>query len=445
MITRLSQSWAGVRDSFWFLPALMTLGSMALAELAINIDERLEVRDLRGFGWLYGGSADGARAMLAAIAASLIGVAGTVFSITIAALSLASNQMGPRLLEHFTRDRGNQAALGTFVGTFTFALLVLRTVRSTSSEFVPHLAVTLGLLLTLGSLGVLIYFIHHISSGINVSRVIQLVSQDLERSIAGQFVSRPAQPRDSEPSQVLPADFEERASTIRAEKGGYLQTVDLPALLHLAGRHDVTIRLLVRPGSFVFHGAPIAQVYPRSLPEGELFQALVVGTSRTSPQDVEFAVRQLVEVAVRALSPGINDPFTALTVLDHLGNALCCVADRIPPPTVHVRDHKIRVLLPVTDLGGLTDVMFHQIRQNGTAHPAVMIRLLEVLTVAIEQFGDPQEQATLQRHANLARAAGVQGAQLSADQQDIEDRYNRFLTALNHARALHADARPQAH
>ncbi|AFZ67694.1 DUF2254 domain-containing protein [Deinococcus peraridilitoris] len=435
MNLQLGQAWARVRDSFWFLPAMMTLGSMALAELVVNIDERFEVNDLDGLGWLYGGSAEGARAMLAAIAGSLIGVAGTVFSITIAALSLASNQMGPRLLEHFTRDRGNQAALGTFIGTFTFALLVLRTVRSTENEFVPHLAVTLGLVLTLSSLGVLIYFIHHISSGINVSRVIQLVSQDLERSISRHFVARSAQQTADRRDESLPQDFDERATILRAEHGGYLQTVDVGALLKLSVRHDVIVRLLVRPGSFVFHGAPIAQIYPQAVARDELLQTLVVGTRRTSPQDVELAVRQLVEVAVRALSPGINDPFTVLTVLDHLGNALCRVAEKVPPPAVHFCNRKIRVVIPVTDFDGLTDAMFHQIRQNGASHPAVMIRLLEVLAVAIEQFGDSREQSTLHRHASLARTAGMQGAQLSADQHDIEERYTRFLAALNQASA----------
>ena len=157
---RLVALWANLQGSFWLLPTVMVGLAVVLAEGAVNADERVTPETLRAFSWVYGGSADGARSMLGAIAGSVIGVAGTTFSITIAALSLASNQMGPRLLEHFTRDRGNQLTLGTFIATFAYTLLVLRTVRGgDENPFVPHLAVTLGLLLALLSLAVLIYFI----------------------------------------------------------------------------------------------------------------------------------------------------------------------------------------------------------------------------------------------------------------------------------------------
>lgn len=424
---RLAALWVDVRDSFWFLPALMALGAVVLAEQAVNLDERVGLEALRGLPWVYGGSADGARSMLAAIAGSVIGVAGTTFSITIAALSLASSQMGPRLLEHFTRDRGNQVTLGTFIATFAYGLLVLRTVRGgDESPFVPHVAVTLGLVLALVSLAVLIYFIAHIAGGINVGRVIRLVAGELTGAIEAQFPEsrqeRPSSLPSSPPDRLTPAE------EVRAGGSGYLQALDVGALLGLASRHGAVIRLTVRPGDFVFPGMVVAHTAPAAL-EG-VRDALVTGPRRTSSQDVEFAAQQLVEMAVRALSPGINDPFTAVAVLDHLGAALCRVSKRELPPQEHALDGQIRLMVPATDYGGLTDVMFHQIRQNGAGHPAVMLRLLEVLTTVAEQERDPGRRASLRRHAELTLRAALRETEEDADQQDLKERFRRFQAAV---------------
>lgn len=431
MSGRLSALWANLRESFWFLPAVMALLALVLAEQAVNVDERVGLETVRQFAWVYSGSADGARSMLGAIAGSVIGVAGTTFSITIAALSLASSQMGPRLLEHFTRDRGNQLTLGTFIATFAYCLLVLRTVRGgEENAFVPHLAVTLGLGLALISLGVLIYFIAHIATGINVGHVIRLVSQDLTHTVEAQFPERgTGGPGAASPTPVsVPLA---RAEEVRARGSGYLQALDTGALLRLAARRDGVIRLTVRPGDFVSPGMIVAYTSP--VPLAEVRAALVLGPRRTSAQDVEFAARQLVEVAVRALSPAINDPFTAIAVLDHLGAALCRVSGRETPPSRHLVDGRLRLEVPVTDYAGLTDVMFHQIRQNGDEHPAVMLRLLEVLTTVAEQERDAGRRAALRRHADLTLRAALRSTPEEADRLDLEERHRRFMRMLTGA------------
>lgn len=421
----LAALWGNVRNSFWFLPTVMALGAVLLAEGAVNVDERVGLNALRSLPWVYGGSADGARSMLGAIAGSVIGVAGTTFSITVAALSLASNQMGPRLLEHFTRDRGNQFALGTFIATFAFCLLVLRTVRGGETPFVPHLAVTLGLALALLSLGVLIYFIAHIASGINVGTVIRLVSDELTGTIERQFPERDG----ARTAHVLTHASTEPGEAVRSDRSGYLQGVDVAGLIRLAARSGGVIHLTVRPGDFVFPGMTVAHILPRAL-EG-VSDALVIGPRRTSRQDVEFAARQLVEVAVRALSPGINDPFTAIAVLDHLGAALSRVSGRELPPSQFLKDGQVRLVMPVTDYNGLTDMMFHQIRQNGASHPAVMLRLLEVLTAVAGQEHDPGRRESLRRHANLTLRAALRETEEDADRHDLEERYRRFERLLD--------------
>nr|WP_281378313.1 DUF2254 domain-containing protein [Deinococcus budaensis] len=417
--------WGNLRDSFWLLPAVMAALALLLAEGAVNVDERVSLDTVRQFPWIYGGSADGARSMLGAIAGSVIGVAGTTFSITIAALSLASSQMGPRLLEHFTRDRANQLTLGTFIATFAYCLLVLRTVRGgEESPFVPHLAVTLGLGLALVSLAVLIYFIAHIATGINVGHVIRLVSGELTRAIEAQFSSQAERPSPGA-APALPQAQPQDAEEVRAKDSGYLQALDVDALLRLARKHDAVIRLTVRPGDFVFPGMAVALTSPAALED--VRAALLTGPRRTSSQDVEFAAQQLVEVAVRALSPGINDPFTAIAVLDHLGAALCRVSGRELPPSRHLVAGHLRLAVPMTDYDGLTDVMFHQIRQNGAGHPAVTLRLLEVLESVAQQEPRPERRSSLRRHADLTLRAALRETQEEADRRDLEERHRRVL------------------
>jgi uncharacterized membrane protein len=319
-------------------------------------------------------------------------------------------------------------ALGTFIATFAYCLLVLRTVRGgDQSPFVPHLAVTLGLVLALVSLAVLIYFIAHIAGSINVGQVIRLVADELTGVIETQFPERHSERRISAasvPAHSLPAHHLDPVQEVRAGSGGYLQTLDLNGLLHLAARHGAVIQLTVRPGHFVFPGMVVAYTAPAALEE--VRTALATGPRRTSSQDVEFAAQQLVEIAVRALSPGVNDPFTAIAVLDHLGAALCRVSGREMPPREHTLNGQVRLLMPATDYAGLTDVMFHQIRQNGAADPAVMLRLLEVLTTVAEQERDPVRRQSLQRHAEMALRAARRGTEEEADRRNLEERFSRF-------------------
>ena len=285
---------------------------------AVELDRRSALPAWMADRWLYGGGESGARALLGAIASSTIGVAGTVFSITVAALTLASSQMGPRLLRNFMRDRGNQLTLGVFLGTFSYALIVLRTVRGEATGgFVPHLALTLGTLLAFTCVGVLVYFVHHVASRINVDTVIDLVGRDLRHAMATLTIDAP----DPEPP---PASRWHGGGVVTAGEGGYLQQLEERALAGWAVGQGTAVRLLVRPGSFVFPGVPIAIVSPPDAgAEAAVRGAMALGPDRLVSADLESPVRQLAEVAVRALSPGINDPRTAIGVLDRFGEGLC--------------------------------------------------------------------------------------------------------------------------
>ena len=290
----------------------------ALGEAAVWSERRVLDAAWLPAGRIHADGEAGARSLLSAIASSTIGIAGMTFSITVAALSLASGQMGPRLLRNFTRGAGNQFALGTFA----YALVVLRTVRTLDeTPFAPQAGVTGALLLALLCVGTLIWFVHHVASGINVETVIDLVHEDLRAAIVRLTLDRPAPiPSSAPPRGGAPA-------TVR--ESGYLHALDETALADWAEKQGATVVLLVRTGDYVFPGAPEAEVFPGTQAGATPIRAaLSLGPIRAAAQDFEFAIRQFVEVAVRALSDGINDPLTAIDVLDRLGAVLCELAPR---------------------------------------------------------------------------------------------------------------------
>lgn len=433
MKVKLDVFWDSLRTSFWFVPGLMVAGSMVLAPAMIALD-RLVVEQLdRGsLWWMYSGGPEGARSVLATIAGSMIAVAGTVFSITIVALSLASGQFGPRLLRNFIRDRSNQVVLGAFIATFTYCLLVLRTVRGLDGrQFVPGLGVAVGIAMALASVGVLIYFIHHVAVSIQADHVILSVSNELNEGIDRLW---PDAPEDGEPVEepdeesLLPADFESRAVAVEAESCGYLAAIEDEGLLAIASEHDLFVRVKLRPGQFVVAGSPLAGVLsPQSLDDAvadKIRGAFLIEAQRTPFQDVEFAVDQLVEVAVRALSPGINDPFTAIACVDRLGEALCRLAQRnVPSPFRYDDGGELRVIFYSAGFGAIADSAFHQIRQYGRTSAAVMIRLLETLAVIADRARRPRDVRAVERHAKLVFEAASRGLPDEADRKDAAERF----------------------
>ena len=423
MTARFRKLLSDLSETFWLIPGLMIVAGVLAAVGCVSLD-RSGVVDSP---WLYDGGGTGARTLLGAVVASTIGVAGTVFSITIAALSLAAGQMGPRLLRNFTRDRGNQITLGVFLGTFSYALMVLRTVRTQSEgEFVPHLSLSVGILLAFLCVATLVFFVGHMADRINVDTVIGLVSNDARSAIQRLTTDTP------HPSPPPDAFWHNAVPVIDARRG-YLQQLNDTGLADWAGEHKTAIRLLVRPGDYVFPGAPIAIMTPPvEGTDAAIRNATALGRQRGSSADLEFAVRQLVEVAVRALSPGINDPHTAISVLDRLGSALCEAAPLYLPTGVVLRNDWPVLVVPSIDYDGLVDTMFHMIRQNAAGSAAVLIRLIEVLTAVLSCEHDPARVETLQRHADLVLGDAERNISTPADLEGVRKRYIRFGTLRQH-------------
>jgi len=430
MRTRLRHLWDVLTTGYWFVPTVMMLVAAGAAFLLLYIDRVM----IGGrVGWLYAGGADGAGTMLSTVAGSVITVAGVVFSITIAALTQASSQFGPRLLRNFMRDTANQVVLGTFVGTFIYCLLVLRTVHGTVEdgvEFVPQASVTVAVLLATASIAVLIYFIHHVSVSLQAPAVVAAVLKELEDLIArlpddqeGTAVTRAA-------TNGLPSDFDAGACPVLSTKQGYVQAVDYDGLIGLAERFDLVFRLAYRPGEHVIEGTPLLHAWPAERCEdnemaGRVNVAFICGRSATAEQDLEHGLRQMVEVAVRALSPGINDPFTAINCIDALGSSICAVARRgLPGPLRFDRRGKLRIVTPVTTFAGVVDTAFNQIRQYGRGSVAVTVRLLEVIAICGRQVVNDDQRQSLLRHAKMVYEDSQEAVWQPRDRDDVRARWD---------------------
>lgn len=424
-------------DTFWFLPALMALVAAGAALAGTAIDYAIGSAWLRDMGWVWSGGTEGARSVLSVIAGSVMTVVSIVFSLTVTTLAQTSSHFGPRVLRNFTSDRGVQFTLGTFIATFVYCLLVLRTVRSLEEKsFVPYLSVNIGILLALASMAVLIYFIHHISQNIQAENLIATIGDEFQKALPLLFPERIGRPHgDNTRSEQLPDDSQwQAAHIVTSTVNGYVQAVDDEQLMQLATQHDLMLQLARRPGDFVNCRAILMRVLPRAHInpdiELELRDCFSLGAHRTRHQDAQYMVQQMVEIAVHALSPGINEPFTALTCIDWIGASLCGVARRELPMPLRQDEHgRLRVIACTLDFEELTDIAFGQIRLYGANNPDVMLHLLETIgEIAPDVYRD-QDRILLMRHAQLV---GEDASQIAnqTDRRRVADRLQQTLLAL---------------
>ena len=445
MKSRIFHLWDTVNSSLWFIPALMTVVTVAVSFATITFDGVIKEKLVERTGWIWAGGPEGAREILSTIAGSMITVAGVVFSITVVVLALASSQFGPRLLRNFMRDRGNQIVLGTFISTFTYCLLVLRTIRGQDGgdEFVPHLSVTLGIVLALASLGVLIYFIHHVSMSIQAPIIIARVAEELERGMDRLFPETlgksPEQKTKLTNGNEIPPESDRDGGRVPSCATGYLQTIDTEGLMELATEKDLLIRINFRPGEFIVKGSDLVLTWPRQIIDESLTDQInavfIFGAERTEAQDIGFSVHQLVEIAVRALSPGINDPFTAMTCVDRLGAALCRLAQRkIPSPYRYDDEGKLRVIAKGTAFADIADTTFNPIRQYGRSSALVTLRLLKTVGVVAGHVRREEDRQALVRHTLMIERASREALVEQAERDALEERYWTVLKVLGEDR-----------
>lgn len=345
-----------IKGSYWFIPSLMVLSAILLSQVTIWIDRTIGNGWLQDFWFTSMNQPDGARALLATVAGSMITVAGVTFSLTILAVSHATSHFGPRLLDNFMRDRGNQITLGTFVATFLYCLLVLRVVRGGAvpeswelsvEAFVPQLSLFIGLVLTIASVGELIYFIHHVPDSIHISTVLRRLAIDMSEKFDELYPETVGQAlAEEERVPVVANDF---LHEVRSDTTGYLQGIDEDELMRFAKQHQTVVRLLKRPGDFIRQSEIIAEITrtPEWNEDGlkQVRRGFTIGYSRTPTQDIFFILNEFVEVATRALSPGVNDPFTAMQCIDWLSDGLVQLSQRKLPTRYRLDDQdELRII-----------------------------------------------------------------------------------------------------
>lgn len=409
-----------IRSSYWFIPAIMALLAVLLGALMIWVDVRLGSGWIKGVSWYQQIRADGAREVLSTIAGSMITVAGVVFSITIVALSYASSQYGPRVLTNFMSDRGNTVTLGTFIATFLYCLMVLRTIRGGEDSFVPQYAVIGALALAVCSIGVLIYFIHHVPQSIHINNIVARIGKRMVRDAGERFPAMIGSgAEEHRPTRLPDRTFD---SVVPASLTGYIQSIDDDGLLDLARSADVMIRLRHRPGDFVVAGRALADVAPSARWSDdrakELRDCFTIGDKRTPDYDLMFLVSELVEIAARALSPGINDPMTAVTCIDWLGAGGVEFATRAMPEPVRLDDQGTpRLVVTADSFDHFVEQGFGRMRQYAAGDRIAALHWLKVVGDLSDSCSRPNQIDALRRE--VGRFAEQSG--LALDGPDARD------------------------
>ena len=344
-----------------------------------------------------------AQVILSAIATSIMTVVSIVFAILLMTLTLASTQFSPRILISFVRDRGTQWTLGVFLGTFSYCMAALPAARSLPVAFVPVLTVTGAMALALVSVGWLIFFIHHISQAISVNHIVDRIAREVELVI-DELMPRP---RGRVEPMSRPSPIEADETPILNQQSGYVRFVDIDQLLFLAKSWRIRIKVERGVGQFVPAGVQLLSVSHEdridAMRATELLGAFDIGPTRTLQQDVEFGVIQIVDIALRAISPAINDPSTAISCIDQLSRILIRWLGRAPPASVLFDPpHVPRVVVPWISVDGMLDTAFEQIRHYAATDVAVSLRLLR----AIGDIGGALEQSEI-RDKLLERARRV--------------------------------------
>lgn len=392
MLRKLYNWWQESRSSFWFIPAVVVLNAVILAIVLITVDATVDLPVVERWPLLFGASAAGARSLLMGVAGSMITVAGVVFSITLVALSLTSSQYTSRVIRTFMRDRVTQVVLGVFVGIFAYCLVVLRTIRGgDEGTFIPALAILTGLLLAFVGIAYLIYFIHHISVSIQASSIIAATAEETIAAVDHLFSEELG---DNDRGDILWTSLaDQRWSAIPAQKTGYIEGIDTGLLLDAAREHGTILRMEHGIGEFIIEGTPLLFVVDPSSMDDEarlrLNAAYNVTRQRTVESDAAFGIRQIVDIALKALSPGINDTTTAVMCIDYLAAILVRLATRRFAPSHCLDQGKLRLITRSPSFEGLLGEAFDQIRQNGAGNVAIMGRMLDALYTIAGQTADP--------------------------------------------------------
>lgn len=445
----LLRTWRDeLRTSFWPVPMAMGAAALGIAAGAPVIDGWLGAGpDESQPFFVYVSTPDEARSLLSTLLSSMMTMTSLVFSITMVVLTLAASQFGPRLIRSFMGSLRTQVVLGTFVMTIVYCLLLISIIgwREGEGPF-AYLSVSVAIALALVSVAFLVLFIHDLGRSIMSETLIERVAEELDGLLLHDL-SDFGSYQDDAPEAVLPDDFESRARLFGPARAGYVQAIDFDEIAEAARRADVLVGLFFRPGDYVAEGGRTIGVHPpeRHTPElaAAVDGAIVVGVHRTPVQDVEFAIRHLVEIAVRALSPGINDPYTAISVVNRLSASMARLMSRSLPRGVFADDDGMaRVVCPRPTYATILGAAFNQIRQNGGDKPVVLIHLIEAYSRIAPHARSRDQLAALEDGLGLLVATAERRVGDPHDLATVTDRAADARNELARCRARHDDPAP---
>jgi uncharacterized membrane protein len=422
-----------LKASFWFIPILMLIITMGSAIGLLYLDSQVQFSNDGALRYLLTSSVDSAKSILTIIAGAMIGVAGTVFSITLVVLTLASSHLGSRLVRNFMYDKLNQVVLGTYVSSFVYCLIILSSLRDNDSfQFVPAISVFVAVVSAIAGIILLIVFIHHVSMSIQSDKVISDISAAMSKSIRKLFPEEIGH-EEEKPAPAIDSLRQKYAFKleVRSKNSGYLQSIDGQGLMSIAQEIDCIIILHHRPGDFLIQEMVLCEMLCNEECDKKVHEKIqgdfIIGKVRTPLQDAEYSIHQMVEVAARALSPGVNDPYTAIACIDNLTSVMCYLAGvEFPSPYRYDKQDKLRVIAGNSTFSGMLDAAFNQIRQYGEASPSVMIRLMEAMTTLSTFSRNKNQQKLIIQHAKMIMKASEKSFSEKRDLEDIKKRYNKL-------------------
>lgn len=407
MVNELKKFWSSVRSSLWFVPTIMVVSAIILALILVEFDGSTQREWLAEYPRVFGAGADGSRGMLSSIASSMITIAGLSFSLTIVAMSQTSSQYTSRILRNFMRDSRNQFVLGFFVGVFAYCLVVLRTIRGgDEGAFIPSFAVLFGLILAIGSIGVLIFFIHYIATLIQASTIIGTASEQTLKSVENLFPEELAEEADAAEEERMLAELSaDDWRVIGAFKTGYIQNIDSEEMINFAEKCGGVFKMERGIGEFIVKNSPLVSFNGRNSPdfaENPDFKDLfTISKYRTIDNDAAFGIRQIVDVALKALSPGINDTTTAVVCINYLTSILSEIACRRIENPIRSKNGKVRVIARGETFKSMIDVAFNQIRDAAEANAEIYLKLLDSLETIARQTKSRKRLNVLAEHISL--------------------------------------------
>jgi uncharacterized membrane protein len=425
-----------LKATFWFVPVLITIASILLAIGLVSLDQVITLSQDGVGRFFFVNSADSARSILTTISGAMIGVAGTVFSVTLVVLTLASSQFGPRLIRNFMYVRLNQVVLGSYISTYLYCLIVLNAIKESDGyTFMPALSILVAIIAAFFNIILLIVFIHQIAISIQADKVVSDISELISKQVEALFPKQMGDELNGEKTISVDKIKSKYSNIIalKSPKSGYLQYIDSVLLLREVCSFDGLLELCVRPGDHLVRDIEIGKFYTNDNIDKKqlesIYSQFVIGKTKNAKQDLEFYIHQMVEIAARSLSTGINDPYTAIACIDNITTTMCHLSQISFPSKYRIDDEKnLRIIADTLDFEGVLDVSFNQIRQFSTGSTPVIISLMEAL-ITIHGFAKKEAyKRAVKKHAKLVLNVGKESIKEESDLTDLLERSKKIVS-----------------